>query len=369
MERIVTKPTKIDLHIHSAASIATKDKGKKELADCDKDHVDVLLRGLEAHGINMCAITDHDCFDKDLYFALKEREGDGCLNKVFPGIEFSVSVYAGSEQPTIIHIVAVFDDRHPELIDEIAGAVCDEHGKPRYDDSNGGAFTEDGFAKVLRDIGLNAVLIGHEKSAGQEAKRDVSSLGADCASEVILTEFVDAVEIRNKRRELDIKRLISTYPKDAVPFVVGSDCHDWATYPGREGGEISFSSLKCLPTFEGLLMAITDPSRIKVGDCSFFSASSSKLDSLKLSVDGKDFDIPFSPGINAIIGDNSIGKSMMIHRLTDCRHVDDHKLADGYDAYCAKEGISVDTLLPSAAEFKFDDQDSVRKTLEELHSG
>ena len=369
LERIVTKPTKIDLHIHSAASVVTKDKGKKELSDCDKDHVNVLLRGLEAHGINMCAITDHDCFDKDLYFALKEREGDGCLNKVLPGIEFSVSIRADGKKPTVVHIVAIFDDRHPDLIDGIAEVVCDENGKPRYDDLNNGAFTEDGFAKVLRDIGLNAVLIGHEKSAGQEAKRDVSSLGANCASEVIMTEFVDAVEIRNKRRELDIKRLIETYPKDAVPFVVGSDCHDWATYPGREGGEISFSSLKCLPTFEGLLMAVTDPSRIKVGDCSFFSASSSKLDSLKLSVNGKNFDIPFSPGINAIIGDNSIGKSMMIHRLTNCRHVDGHKLADGYEAYCAKEGISVDTILPIAAEFKFDDQDSVRKTLEELHSG
>lgn len=369
MERIVTKPTRIDLHIHSAASVVTKDKGKKELSDCDKDHVNVLLRGLEAHGINMCAITDHDCFDKDLYFALKEREGDGCLNKVLPGIEFSVSICADGKKPTVVHIVAIFDDRHPDLIDGIAEVVCDENGKPRYDDLNNGAFTEDGFAKVLRDIGLNAVLIGHEKSAGQEAKRDVSRLGANCASEVILTEFVDAVEIRNKRRELDIKRLIETYPKDAVPFVVGSDCHDWATYPGREGGEISFSSLKCLPTFEGLLMAVTDPSRIKVGDCSFFSASSSKLDSLKLSVNGKNFDIPFSPGINAIIGDNSIGKSMMIHRLTNCRHVDGHKLADGYEAYCAKEGISVDTILPIAAEFKFDDQDSVRKTLEELHSG
>lgn len=327
MERIVTKPTRIDLHIHSAASIATKDKGKKELADCDKDHVDALLRGLKAHDINMCAITDHDCFDKDLYYALKEREGDGCLNKVLPGIEFSVSIRAGGKKPTVVHIVAIFDDRHPDLIDGIAEVVCDENGKPRYDDLNIGAFTEDGFTKVLRDIGLNAVLIGHEKSAGQEAKRDVSSLGANCASEVILTEFVDAVEIRNKRRELDIKRLIETYPKDAVPFVVGSDCHDWATYPGKEGGEISFSSLKCLPTFEGLLMAITDPSRIKVGDCSFFSASSSKLDSLELSIDGKCFDIPLSPGINAIIGDNSIGKSMMIHRITGCRHVGDSSLS------------------------------------------
>ena len=170
MNRIVTKPTRIDLHIHSAASIATKDKGKKGLVDCNKGHVDVLLRGLEAHGINMCAITDHDCFDKDLYFALKEKEGDGCLSKALPGVELSVSIRAGGEEPTVIHIVVIFDDRCPELIDGIARAVCDEHGKPRYDDLDNGAFTEDGFAKVLRDIGLSAVLIGHEKSAGQEAK-------------------------------------------------------------------------------------------------------------------------------------------------------------------------------------------------------
>lgn len=142
MERIVTKPTKIDLHIHSAASIVTKDKGKKQLADCDKDHVNVLLRGLEAHGINMCAITDHDCFDKDLYFTLKEKEGNGCLNKVLPGIEFSVSIRSGDEEPTVVHIVAIFDDQRPDLINGIAEVICDENGKPRYDDLDSSAFTE-----------------------------------------------------------------------------------------------------------------------------------------------------------------------------------------------------------------------------------
>jgi len=174
--------TRIDLHIHSAASITTKDKGKKELAGCDKGHVDALLRGLKAHDINMCAITDHDCFDKDLYFALKEREGDGCLNKVLPGIEFSVSIRAGGKKPTVVHIVAIFDDRHPDLIDGIAEVVCDEKGKPRYDDLNIGAFTEDGFTKVLRGIGLNAVLIGHEKSAGQDMSKRLPSIESSSES-------------------------------------------------------------------------------------------------------------------------------------------------------------------------------------------
>lgn len=371
MGRIAKKPVKIDLHIHSAASTKTKDKGKRKLEACDSGSLDVLLGRLESCGINMCAITDHDCFDRDLYLELKSKEGSGSLEKVLPGVEFSVSFKSSEgELPTVIHIVAIFDDRRPELIERISEAVCDGQGVPRYDDLENGAFTEDAFAKILRRIGLNTVLIGHEKSAGQEAKRDVSSLGPDKANEVILTEYIDAVEIRNKHRELDIKRLIDTYAKDSVPFVVGSDCHDWQSYPGTEYGEIAFSSLKCLPTFEGLLMAITDPSRIKVGDCSFFSASSSKIDSLNLAVGDSRFDIPLSPGINAIIGDNSIGKSMLIHRLTGYRHVSgDPKLVGGYEAYCSREHIDVTSEIPASIEFKFDDQDSVRKTLEELHSG
>lgn len=61
-----------------------------------------------------------------------------------------MSIRADGKKPTVVHIVAIFDDRHPDLIDGIADVVCDENGKPRYDDLNNGAFTEDGFAKVLR---------------------------------------------------------------------------------------------------------------------------------------------------------------------------------------------------------------------------
>ena len=370
LDRIVTKATRIDLHIHSAASRETKDKGKASLLNSDVEHIGTLLAGLEARGINMCAVTDHDCFDKDLYLALKENEGSKGLLKVLPGVEFSVSYKGGSAKPIVVHIVAIFDDGRPELIDKISGVICNEDGLPCYDDVDNGAFSEEEFTRILRKIGLNTVLIGHEKSAGRESKRDISSLGVDDAGEVILTEFVDAVEIRNKHQELNIKKLIETYPKEKVPFVVGSDCHDWSAYPGREGGEIAFSTLKCLPTFEGLLMAITDSSRIHVGDASFFSADASRVDALDLRFGDSEFKIPLSPGINAIIGDNSIGKSLLIHRLTDYRHISDSpKLKSGYDAYCDKEGIEVKTSLPDSAEFKFDDQDSVRKTLEELHTG
>lgn len=71
------------------------------------------------------------------------------------------------------------------------------------------------------------MLIGHEKSVGREQKNDVSSLGAERADEIVLTEFVDALEIRNRRNEVDMRDLVERYTKPDVPFVLGSDCHDW----------------------------------------------------------------------------------------------------------------------------------------------
>lgn len=67
-------------------------------------------------------------------------------------------------------------------------------------------------------------------------------------------------------------------------------------------------------------MAVTDISRIKVVD-SFFSRSTKTLDSIALTLNGKDVDVPLSPGINALIGDNSIGKSSLLNALTDFREV------------------------------------------------
>lgn len=65
---------------------------------------------------------------------MKEKEGEGCLSKVLPGVEFSVAVRSDGGKLEVIHIVTIFDDRRPELISGIANAVCDESGKPRYDD-------------------------------------------------------------------------------------------------------------------------------------------------------------------------------------------------------------------------------------------
>ncbi len=377
--RIVTTPCKVDLHIHSAASVKTKDAGNANLTAFDKSKADLLVERLNQCEVNICSITDHDCFDFDLYRTLKEKERCGSLQKVLPGVEFSVSFQSeaeGAKKRTVIHIVAVFDDKEPSLLEKLPSVICDAKGNPQYDDAENEAFTEGALTEMLRNSGLDAILIGHEKSAGQEGKRDVSSLGMKKADEVVLTEFVDAIEIGDRRKELDIKKLISTYRRDGVPFVLGSDCHNWDVYPLHDNhshvraDEIAFSSIKCLPSFRGLLMAVTDSSRIRVGDAAFFNSGAPKLDGIDISVDDQTCRVPLSPGINVIIGDNSIGKSMLIHALTGYRHLRDNpQLKQGYMDYCAREKLTVEPLISDAMEFRFDDQDSVKKVLEELHTG
>lgn len=375
MQRVVDKPIKVDLHIHSAASTKTKDGGNDALESCSRDNLPVLLAALNKHEVNVCAITDHDVFDFELYKELKSHEGEGYLKLVLPGVEFSVEVDEIYGDKTEIHVVAVFDDSDEERIASLVHLLVNESGKPCYDNDAKTAFTQKGVENILSKLGVDAVLIGHEKSAGQGSPRDLSSLDFETAESIILTEFVDAVEIRNRHKELDIKRLIEMYPRDGVPFVLGSDCHDWGVYPlenssmeGRQD-ENAFSCIKCLPTFRGLVMAITDHSRIKVGNSSFFGASSRRLDCINLSVGGVEYEIPMSPGINAIIGDNSVGKSMLLHALLDYRYLSgDRDLKNGYEGYCRRQGLKLDTHVGDALVCKFDDQHSVRKTLEDLRT-
>lgn len=379
--KVVTKPVRVDFHIHSAASVRTRDTGNEALARCTPDRVETLVEKMNDPklSINMCAITDHDCFDVEMYRALKSKEGHGALKKVLPGVEFTVALPDDMDRPTPIHVVAIFDDRDPDdLIDALDSRIPKTaKGRPEYDCEDKSAFSSQRFSQILSDIGLSAVLIGHEKSVGREQRNDVSSLGAERADEIVLTEFVDAVEIRNRRNEIDMRNLVGRYTKPDVPFILGSDCHDWNAYPlpsadfrGRED-EVGFCSLKCLPTFEGLVMSITDPSRIKVGNVSFFNPAAPKLDSLDFVIDGESLSIPMSAGVNVIIGDNSIGKSMILHVLTDLYGdgEDARRLKEGYRDYCKREKIEVKSAINPSQLFWFDDQGSIRRALEELHEG
>ena len=105
------------------------------------------------------------------------------------------------------------------------------------------------------------------------------------------------------------------------PLITGSDCHDWNSYPYRDKNnkiDRKFTSLKCLPTFKGLLMAISSfNSRANRNE----NHNSYYIENIKV---GEKM-YPLVNGINAIIGDNGSGKTMLLNLLCNgkIRYYDD----------------------------------------------
>lgn len=372
-DRIVLKPTKIDLHIHSAAS---KHKDGAKVKDNTVENIGVLLEKLEKNKVNMAAITDHDVFSYEMYTTLKDKVSNAqYLKHVLPGVEFTVSFNNGNSDIPV-HVVTLFDDTDQERVESIGTLIpMDDRGHPAYD-INGTAFSEDMFWKIIRSIGLDIVTIAHQKespTAPKPRENDANSVGPDLYKEFLKLEYFEAYEYKNRKHELFNKSY--AYSEDQLEqlrFITGSDCHVWSVYPAGDdksdkNPDHPFTYLKCLPTFKGLAMAATDISRIKVVD-SFFSRSTKTLKSIALTLNGKDIDVPLSPGINALIGDNSIGKSSLLNALTEFRGIKP-QTAKGQQKYLEGCHLALRQVVDASSVLQFDGQNAIRSAFENLSQG
>lgn len=371
-DRVVYTPVKVDLHIHSAASSG---KDGSLVKDGTVQNVDTLFRKLEDNHVNMTAITDHDCFDFEVYDALRKKVDEAeYLQCVLPGVEFTVR-FATTDGDKPVHVITIFDDSEPKLVKRIEQAI--EGYRTQYDKN--GSFSEDEYWSIIRDIGLDIVTIAHQKNSPASATRkpnDANSVGDDLFNEFLFLDYFEAYEYRNRRNELFNKsysRAFTSEEQKQLRFITGSDCHVWDAYPSHDSHSRSsdagfaFTHLKCLPTFRGLVMAVTDIARIKVVP-SFFSGSSKTLDSIDLTLNGANVSIPLSPGINAIIGDNSIGKSSLLNALNEFRGVKS-PVKKGQEDYLKTMGLSLRSTIPECDLLQFDGQDSIRKNFEGLSKG
>lgn len=371
-DRVVHTPVKIDLHIHSAASSG---KDGSLVKDGTVQNINTLFQKLEDNHVNMIAITDHDCFDFEVYDALRKKVDEAeYLQCVLPGVEFTVRfATTGGDKP--VHVITIFDDLKPKLVERIEQAIGDH--RTQYDKN--GSFSEDEYWSIIRDIGLDIVTIAHQKNSPTSATRkpnDANSVGDDLFNEFLFLDYFEAYEYRNRRNELFNKSYSRAYTSEEqkqLRFITGSDCHVWDAYPSHDNHSKSsdvnfaFTYLKCLPTFRGLVMAVTDIARIKVVP-SFFSGSSKILNSIDLTLNGESVSIPLSPGINAVIGDNSIGKSSLLNALNEFRDVK-ASVRKGQEDYLETMGLSLQTTIPECDLLQFDGQDSIRKNFESLSTG
>lgn len=103
MEKIVSKGLKIDLHIHSEYS---KNKDGEKVADNTLNNLPILVQGLINHQVEMCAITDHDNFNYELYSELKKEElKENCKNNGKFTIQSGALEYEDDDY-SILRIVA-----------------------------------------------------------------------------------------------------------------------------------------------------------------------------------------------------------------------------------------------------------------------
>lgn len=367
--KIVESGYKMDLHIHSIYS-KLKDAGKVSFNTLD--NLEMLISKLNENLVQLCAITDHDCFNYEIYSKLRLEEGQGSIVKVFPGIEFSVE-FQGDEGESIIHVIAIFDDANNDKIIDIQDKLLNEKGQVDYDRNQ--AFSEVKFIEILRAIDLDTILIAHQKnSLGSKntRKRDVNTVGEHRFEEFVYTDYFEAFEFKNRRNEIFNKAYLykNKLNKD-IRFVTGSDCHDWRHYPKETENDSTdsvFTYVKCLPTFRGLVMAMTDYRRIKTVN-SFFNISSTYISSIDTCIDTKNLTVPLSRGINVIIGDNSIGKSLLLHKMTDYYKKNTNNLkaalVKGYDKYLKQNKISLNTCISENQIFGFDMQGEVRAKFEQ----
>lgn len=366
MEKIVSKGMKIDLHIHSCVS-AHKDK--KRVKNNTKENIGLLIQKLNENEVNICSITDHDIFSYEMYSELKKAEkNNNSILKVLPGVEFSVR-FSTPEGEKVVHVVAIFADSDDEKVKNIEEVLK----KNRPDETQ--SYKEDSFLSILREIDLNTILIAHQKnslSSSTTRKNDAMCLGKEKFYELVFSDYFEAFEFKNKRSEIVNKSFLESGGlHDDIRFVTGTDCHDWSVYPREDGSDqisdFPYTYAKCLPTFRGLVMAMTDYHRLKRVD-SFFNADKVFLNSISVKTDNKTIEIPLSKGINVIIGDNSIGKSMLLHAITGYEKDGEKlkgKIKEGYKAYLSKNNLKIEKQLDKSMVFQFDMQGEVRSKFEE----
>lgn len=364
MEKVVEEALKIDLHIHSAYS-SNKDGSK--VKENTEDNLCKLVEKLTDCKIGMCAITDHDTFNYDIYKSLKAYEnGAGILKKVLPGIEFSVN-FDGSK---IIHIVTVFNDTDDEKIKKMGKIFHNGNGK-RLFDAKMQAYSRENYFAILKEIDTDFVMIAHQKKTPtslQKAKKsDVMSLGRETFNELLFTEYFDAYEFRNRDNEVFNKQYaLETDSVDKLRFITGSDCHNWEYYPNssEDEEEICFTYIKALPTFRGLVMAITDHHRINYTGS--FWGQGRTLSHIGFNFNQKEMEVPLSKGINVLIGDNSIGKSLILHDLTEGRELQNKPaLKKGYEKYKQKKQLTINSHISEMDLFKFNYQGQIREIFDD----
>lgn len=299
---------KFDLHIHSQASAYKEASGIVD--NSTKDNLDVLFRKLNEHQVAMFSITDHNRFDADLYLEIIRKLKDDVstypnIKNVLAGVEFDVKLEDGMKN---CHIITIFDTKN---IEDNLRKIESEISKKQLAKREA-FYTKKDFEIILKNINLDVILIACQRKEISNKNGNHNSLSDSTSDvwEMISTRYINALEFQKPKVEgilIDNLKELDT----PITLLSGSDCHDWVYYPYHDGKnqnkDFHHSTAKILPTFKGLLMAITSPeTRFNRTD-----KGQKVIDSIEINGSK----IPLTQGINTIIGENGSGKTTLLELI------------------------------------------------------
>ena len=309
---------KFDLHIHSYASLY---KEGKDIVDNSKvENAEILMAKLNEQNVGLFSITDHNRFWPELYKRFDELIDSGSypnVKGIVAGVEFDVQM---DPEMARCHIITIFDAKNKyDNYQKIHAAI----EKNLIEDKNS-AYSRSDFEKLLHVIGLDVILIACQRSGlgKHEGKHNSLSESTMESEQLLMTGYINALEFQKPNVEGILRDNLKAVSANVL-LVTGSDCHDWTVYPNHDAKNINsqfhHSRAKILPTFKGLLMAVTSPeTRINTQE----NRNRDYISSFSIG----DVECPLVNGINAIIGENGSGKSTilkLLHAYRKERHVKD----------------------------------------------
>jgi len=265
---------KTDLHVHTPGSHDYRD-------DIPPEN---LVEAFEEEGLELVALTDHDCSG---WYEEVVEVADGRDLEILPGVE--ITTHYGSERR--IHVTAVFPPDRADDVDHVLSQI--DINPADAENQHSDEDIED-ICRIVRDYDGLPILAHIDERAGahHEIERD-NPIKDDLFDE----ELVAALEIVNNETREEF---------DGFPFIKSSDAH------GLDDIGERFTFMKMTePSFEGLRTALADPeSRI---------ALESTLHEHP-SIDGvfcdgeflQNREIQLNKNLNCLIGGKGTGKSTVI---------------------------------------------------------
>lgn len=318
---------KVDFHIHSKAS-ETKSGDKEKVKNGTFNQIDILMNKMDTFEINMFSFTDHNVFDYDLYSKTKKYISTNTfqskyknIKKILPGVEFDLKF---DDSGARVHATCIFDDSDEKSLEILNDNIINKIDGRKMNDL---IFTEKELNDILSDIGLNFILIVHQttdiNNKKVNGKNDFSKIEENRKNQLLYYDYFTLYEAKQHRFRIAFEG----YKKRKCisgNFITGSDCHDWTKYP-NDDINFEFSYIKSNYTFEGLKIAVTGN-----GERRIFNKKplfdEKIVDNIKIKMGNDIKEIPLSCGINAIIGGNTSGKSLLFAKMFN--KVDKNKKPD-----------------------------------------